>query len=327
MLYHWIALAIGVILDWIVGDPIWIPHPIRWIGSLIAFCTRKLLAPFLTGERDAKKEKKNGLLLVLTVLVTTVSTAGIILYAAYLIHPYLGVFTEAVMTCYLLAAKSLYVESRKVETALQKEGLEAGRYAVSMIVGRDTKVLDEKGVVRAAVETVAENTSDGVIAPLLYAMLGGPILGFAYKAVNTMDSMVGYHNDKYEHFGFYAAKLDDVVNFLPARISAACMILAAFLLGGQYSGKDAARIFLRDRYKHKSPNSAQTESVCAGALGLRLAGDASYFGKVVKKPYIGDPVREIEIKDIQKAGILMFATEVVILVLVYALIFVAGKLL
>lgn len=316
MLYHMIAFMAGVILDWIIGDPINFPHPIRWIGSLIGKLTEKWLYPYLKNGRDNKKEKAKGLYLVVVVLVITISIASVVVIGAYFINIYLGIFIEAILVCYLLAAKSLYVESMKVSKALNKEGLEAGRYAVSKIVGRDTNVLDEKGVIKAAVETVAENTSDGIIAPLLYAFIGGPILGFAYKAINTMDSMVGYHSDKYENFGYFAAKLDDVANFLPARISAFFMILASFLLGRNYSGKDAARIFKRDRFNHKSPNSAQTESVCAGAMGIRLAGDASYFGKVVKKPFIGDDKREIENADIYRAGVLMFATEVLVILVV-----------
>ena len=186
--------------------------------------------------------------------------------------------------------------------------MEAAREAVSMIVGRDTQNLTKEGVAKAAIETVAENTSDGVIAPMLYTALGGPVLGFLYKAVNTMDSMVGYKNDRYLHFGRAAAKLDDVVNFLPARISALLMIGAAFLGGKSYNGRQAWRIWHRDSRKHASPNSAQTESVCAGALGIQLAGDASYFGKVVKKPYIGDPKRQVEYEDIRRANRLMNRT-------------------
>ena len=310
MLYHMIAFVMGVILDWIIGDPVWIPHPIRWIGTLINNLTDKLLGPYLLGRRDQREEKKRGLYMVVSVIAITILIVILSLIIAYKINPYIGIAVETVETCYLLAAKSLYMESMKVSKALREDGLQAGRHAVSMIVGRDTEALDEAGVIRAAVETVAENTSDGVIAPLLYAFVGGPVLGYVYKAVNTMDSMVGYHNDKYECFGYYAAKLDDVVNFLPARISAFFMIVASYMMGRKYSGRDATRIFRRDRYNHKSPNSAQTESVCAGALGVRLAGDASYFGKIVKKPYIGDATREIEVEDIRRAGILMYATQI-----------------
>lgn len=324
MLYHIIAFLAGIVLDWIVGDPMNFPHPIRWIGSLISKLTESLLNPYLQGERNPKEEKRKGLYLVLTVLVTTICITAAVLAVSYLIHPYFGIFVETILTCYLLAAKSLYAESMKVGKALSNEGLEAGRYAVSMIVGRDTNVLDREGVIKAAVETVAENTSDGIIAPLIYAFIGGPVLGLSYKAVNTMDSMVGYHNDKYENFGFFSARLDDIVNFLPARISAIFMIFASGLLGKDYSMKSAARIFKRDRFNHKSPNSAQTESVCAGALGIRLAGDASYFGKIVSKPFIGDDTRKIEVKDIKRAGILMFATQLLVILacmLIFLLIY------
>lgn len=308
-----IAFLSGVLLDWLIGDPMHFPHPIRWIGAMIIGLTKGLLGPYLKKGRNEKKEKRNGILLVLIVTGVTVLVASLVVVGTYLIHPHLGMLVEAILTCYLLAARSLSKESMKVKKALEKDGLREGQQAVAMIVGRDTRVLDETGVIKAAVETVAENTSDGVIAPLLYAFCGGPILGFWYKAINTMDSMVGYHNDKYESFGWCAAKLDDIVNFLPARVSAIGMILAAFLLGKTYSGREALRIYKRDRYQHKSPNSAQTESACAGALKIQLAGDAYYFGKLVKKPYIGDDIRAIELDDIRRAGVLMYATEIVLL--------------
>ena len=177
-----------------------------------------------------------------------------------------------------------------------------------MIVGRDTACLDEEGVAKAAIETVAENTCDGVIAPMLFLAAGGPVLGFFYKAVNTMDSMIGYHNEKYLYFGKVAARLDDVLNFIPARISAILMIIASFLAGKPFCSKNALKIYKRDRRKHASPNSAQTEAVCAGALGIRLAGDASYFGKIVKKPYIGEARRRAEYEDIRRANHLMYLT-------------------
>ena len=233
---------------------------------------------------------------------------ALILVGAYALYPRIGMVVEAVMTYQILAARCLQVESGKVWKQLKAGNLEAAREAVSMIVGRDTQNLTEEGVAKAAIETVAENTSDGVIAPMLYTALGGPVLGFLYKAVNTMDSMVGYKNDRYLHFGRAAAKLDDVVNFLPARISALLMIGAAFFSGKSYNGRQAWRIWRRDSRKHASPNSAQTESVCAGALGIQLAGDASYFGKVVKKPYIGDPKRQVEYEDIRRANRLMNRT-------------------
>lgn len=306
MKYHMLAFFWGFVLDLILGDPYCFPHPIRLIGSLISSLEKRLLKP--GQKREETGELHNGKVLVITVLLSTVLVSAAILLGAYRIHLLLGILVETVMTYQILAAKCLKVESMKVYRALKNEGLEAARQAVSMIVGRDTGVLDETGVAKAAIETVAENTSDGVIAPMLYTALGGPILGFFYKAVNTMDSMVGYKNDKYLYFGRTAAKLDDFVNFLPARISAYLMILAAFLGGREFDAKNACRIFKRDRYNHASPNSAQTESACAGALGIRLAGDASYFGKVVIKPYIGDAQREVEFEDIPRANRLMYLT-------------------
>lgn len=251
---------------------------------------------------------KRGMLLAFTVIFATFAISVIIIVAAYSINLYAGVIAEAVMTWQILATKCLRVESMRVYDALRTDGVDAGRRAVSMIVGRDTSVLDAAGVTRAAVETIAENTSDGVIAPMLYTAIGGPVLGFVYKAVNTMDSMLGYKNDKYMYFGRFAARLDDVVNFIPARISAYLMIAAAFIGGRQFDGKNAYRIFKRDRFNHASPNSAQTESVCAGALRVQLAGDAVYFGKLVKKKYIGDGLREIEYEDIKRANRLMYIT-------------------
>lgn len=306
MKYHILAFFSGFLLDLLLGDPYWLPHPIRLIGSLISGLEKKLRNG--KAERNSRNELKDGALLVFSVLTITVCVTAILIFAAYHIHPYFGILTETIMTYQILATKCLKVESMKVCHCLQTEGLEAARKAVSMIVGRDTSVLDEEGVAKAAIETVAENTSDGVIAPMLYTALGGPIAGFFYKAVNTMDSMVGYKNEKYLYFGRAAARLDDLVNYIPSRISAWLMICAAFIGGKSYSGRQAYKIYKRDNRKHASPNSAQTESVCAGALGIRLAGDACYFGKTVKKPFIGDACRSVEYEDIKRVNKLMYIT-------------------
>lgn len=311
MCYHIFAFIAGFVLDLLIGDPHFIPHPVRLIGSLISFCDKRLNcdAGYNISEKKLNLIKyKRGMLLAFTVIFATFAMSVIIIVAAYSINLYAGVIAEAVMTWQILATKCLRVESMRVYDALRTDGVDAGRRAVSMIVGRDTSVLDAAGVTRAAVETIAENTSDGVIAPMLYTAIGGPVLGFVYKAVNTMDSMLGYKNDKYMYFGRFAARLDDVVNFIPARISAYLMIAAAFIGGRQFDGKNAYRIFKRDRFNHASPNSAQTESVCAGALRVQLAGDAVYFGKLVKKKYIGDGLREIEHEDIKRANRLMYIT-------------------
>lgn len=311
MCYHIFAFIAGFVLDLLIGDPHFIPHPVRLIGSLISFLDKRLNcdAKYNISEKKLNLIKyKRGMLLVFAVIFATFTMSVIIIVAAYSINLYAGVIAEAVMTWQILATKCLRVESMRVYDALRTDGVDAGRRAVSIIVGRDTSVLDAAGVTRAAVETIAENTSDGVIAPMLYTAIGGPVLGFVYKAVNTMDSMIGYKNDKYMYFGRFAARLDDVVNFIPARISAYMMIVAAFIGGRQFDGQNAYRIFKRDRFNHASPNSAQTESVCAGALRVRLAGDAVYFGKLVKKKYIGDRLREIEYEDIKRANRLMYIT-------------------
>lgn len=299
------AFAGGFLLDLLLGDPYFLPHPIRLIGNLITM-TEKCLRRKAPGE--SSREIRQGVALVCVVLVVVATVSAIFIWAAYRLHPWAGFLVECWMTYRILAVKCLKTESMKVYRCIKEENLIQARAAVSMIVGRDTDCLDEEGVAKAAIETVAENTSDGVIAPMLYLALGGPVLGFCYKAVNTMDSMVGYKNEKYLYFGRAAAKLDDVVNFIPARISAWLMIGAAFLSGSEYSGKDAVRIYRRDRRNHASPNSAQTESACAGALGIRLAGDAVYFGQTVRKPYIGEELRRVEYEDIKRTNRLLYGT-------------------
>ena len=325
MKYHIIAFFLGFLLDLLFGDPYWLPHPIRFIGSLIARVEKWFLGK--NKDRNEKKELWQGIYMVIIVLFSTMTVTTLILCLTYYINCYLGIAVETIMTYQILATKCLKVESMKVYHCLKDKTIPEARNAVSMIVGRDTDCLDERGVAKAAIETVAENTSDGVIAPMLYTALGGPILGFLYKAVNTMDSMIGYKNEKYLYFGRTAAKLDDVVNFLPARISAYLMIAASFIGGKCFSGKRAYYIYKRDNRNHASPNSAQTESVCAGALGIQLAGDASYFGKIVKKPYIGDNVRAVEYEDIKRVNRLMYLTAwlseiicLLILLVVYAVI-------
>lgn len=313
MIYHIASMLAGFLMDLLLGDPYWLPHPIRLIGNWISFLEKRLLGS-KTEEKHTtpEQEQRRGMLLVLAVLSSTAFVTAVLLLDAYRLHPYLGAVIESIMTYQILATKCLKVESMKVYQELKKGDIAASRKAVSMIVGRDTECLDETGVAKAAIETVAENTSDGVIAPMIFTAIGGPILGFFYKAVNTMDSMVGYKNEKYQYFGSAAAKFDDVVNYIPARLSAWLMILASAITHMDW--KNAKKVFLRDRYNHKSPNSAQTESVMAGALDVQLAGDAWYFGKLCKKPTIGDAIREIEPEDIRRSHTLLYMTAVLALV-------------
>lgn len=299
---------IGMILDWIFGDPVWLYHPVRIIGKWISFL-EKILRKF-AGDQEGNEKKlliAGGILWILVILTSAAVPMGI-LYLAEKLSPCAAFVLECFWCYQLLAARSLGKESKKVYKKLIQDDLSGARLAVSMIVGRDTENLTVEGVTKAAVETVAENTNDGVIAPLIYMLIGGPILGFVYKAVNTMDSMLGYKNEKYLYFGRVAAKMDDVAGFIPARISALLMILASCLLG--MDGKNALWIWKRDRRKHASPNAAQTEAVCAGALQVQLAGDAWYFGKKHEKDTIGDPIRNIEPRDILRSEKLMIGTEV-----------------
>ena len=297
------ALILGFFLDLIVGDPHWMPHPIVFIGRLISAtekAMRKIFPKTVLGENFAGA--------AVWIVVVTVSTGLplLILWLAYGVNCFLGLAVETILCAQILATKSLRTESMKVYSALQTGDLEKARYAVSMIVGRDTQYLDEAGVTRAAVETVAENTSDGIIAPMLYLAIGGAPLGFFYKAVNTMDSMLGYVEMPYKNVGLVPAKMDDVFNYIPARISAFLMLAAGGFLGMDV--KNGWKIFKRDRYNHSSPNSAQTESVCAGLLGLRLAGDAWYHGVLHKKKFIGDPIRQIVPEDIPLACRMLYGT-------------------
>ena len=320
-----ISILIGAGLDCLIGDPQWMPHPVRFMGALIS-----ALEKLIRREEDTPGVQRiKGVVVVVFVLSTVIQITWGILARLYGIHTLAGIAAESVLCCYALAARSLGDAAMEVYRPLAAEeasaggkdagagnadgtgnagaagNLEKARRAVSMIVGRDTKSLDRAGIIRAAVETVAENTADGVIAPLFYMALGGAVGAMAYKAVNTMDSMLGYRNEQYQYFGTAAARLDDVAGFVPARLSGLLLVAAAKLTGLDAEG--AWRIFCRDRYAHKSPNSAQSESACAGALGVRLAGDAVYSGRKVSKPYIGDATREIEAEDIVRSVRLMYA--------------------
>lgn len=287
------ALVIGFCMDLLIGDPHSLPHPVVGIGKLISGLEKVFRRVFPKTEGG---EIGAGVLLWIVVAGICTAVPFGILFLCGRVSPWLRLGVESVMCWQILATKALKDETMKVYAALESGDLEQSRYAVSMIVGRDTARLDDAGVTRAAVETVAENTSDGVVAPMLFLALGGAPLGFFYKAVNTMDSMLGYVEPPYKNIGLVPAKMDDGANFFPSRVSALLMLAAGFLLG--YDVKNGWRIFKRDRFNHASPNSAQTESVCAGLLGVRLAGDAWYHGVLHRKKLIGDPKREIAHRDI-----------------------------
>ena len=308
LIFQTYAIIIGFIIDFFVGDPHAIPHPVVAIGKLISFLDRKLRI----GDSD-KRDILRGVWTVLIVSAVSIAVPSLILWVMWKIHPVAYLAVNSIMCAQIVAARELVRECSAVEKAIEKGDVEGARKAVSYVVGRDTEALDKEGICRAAVETIAENGSDGVIAPLFWMFLFGAVGGFFYKAVNTMDSMLGYKNEKYLYFGRAAAKTDDFVNFIPSRISALLMIASCPLC--HLDGKNALRIFRRDRFKHKSPNAAQTESVFAGALNVRLNGPAFYGGVLHEKEYLGDDTRPIAPADIRKSGLLMYTASFMMLII------------
>ena len=299
------ALAIGFVLDLLIGDPRWLYHPICVIGNLIAVLEKAIRKIF---PKSNGGELAGGFVIVVLICLFSGGVPLLVLHYLYRFLPVAGFVLEAFWCYQLLATRSLKDESMKVYDRLKNGTLDEARYAVSMIVGRDTRELTETGVTKAAVETVAENASDGVIAPMFYMAIGGVPLMFLYKGINTMDSMLGYKNDKYLYFGRCAAKLDDVANYIPARLSGWLMVAASAFV--KMDVKNAAKIYRRDRRNHASPNSAQTEAAMAGALEVQLAGNAYYFGKLYEKPTIGDGIRPVEVEDIRRSNRLLYATAI-----------------
>lgn len=310
------AALCGFVLDLLLGDPAWMPHPVVIMGKGITFLEKRFRPQFPATEQGAFRA---GVCLVLCLTLDTLLASAVLLYLAGLIHPYVRWTLMVLWSWQVLAMRGLRAESMRVYHRLNHGTLDEARAAVSRIVGRDTGELTAEAVTKAAVETVAENFSDGVIAPLFWLMLGGPPLALCYKAINTMDSMIGYKNETYLYFGRAAAKLDDAANYLPARLSALLLVAAAFLTG--CDGKGACRVWRRDRRNHASPNAAQIEAAMAGALGVQLAGPARYFGKRYHKPTIGDPTRSVEPEDIKRANRLMYAGGVLGLILLGVLRF------
>ena len=300
MMTVWAVLG-GFVLDALLGDPAWLPHPVVYMGKAISRL-EKFLRPRL--PKTPQGELLGGAIVAFCLPVGTFLLTGLVCRRAARLHPLLGLAVQMFWCGQALAARGLVQESTNVYKELKKPDLPGARKAVSRIVGRDTAELTAEGVTKAAVETVAENASDGVIAPLLYMLIGGAPLALTYKAINTMDSMLGYKNEKYLYFGRVPAKLDDVANYIPSRLAGLLWVAAAALTGN--SARGAWKIWRRDRRRHASPNSAQTESACAGALGVQLAGPAYYFGEYYAKPTIGDPLRPIEPEDILRANRMMY---------------------
>lgn len=301
-----VMIAAAVVLDWSLGDPYWFPHPVRgigwWVRRLEGWVTRLPLP-----------RRLQGVLLWLGVVGLTWLLCWSLLRGLGLLHPWLAAAGEVIILYTTFAARCLEQESRKIMLTLQKGRLEEARRQLSYIVGRETEDLPEEEVVRATVETVAENTVDGVIAPLFFAFLGGAPLALAYKAVNTLDSMVGYKNDRYLELGWASARIDDGANFLPARLTGFLIPLAALFYNGRFSG--SLRMMLRDRKQHASPNSGHPEAAVAGALQVRLGGANRYFGKLVEKPLIGDPLRPLASTMIADTVYLMYGAEILALIL------------
>ena len=301
-----LALLAGYVLDLFLGDPEWLYHPVRLIGKFISFMEKRLRS------RGGNLRKSAVILTASTVLLTAAVTA-LVLFLLHLAGRTPLFIGMALMNWMGIAVTCMAKEARGVGKALDR-GLDAARKQVSRIVGRDTQNLSEEEIIKAAVQTVAENTTDGVISPMFYALLGGPILLWAYKAANTLDSMVGYMDEKYRDIGWSSARLDDVLNYIPARLTSVLMVLAAFLTGAD--GKNAWRIVLRDHANHKSPNCAWSEAAAAGALHIRLGGTHEYFGKPVEKPTIGDDDRPAEKEDIRRANRILYVTSALMAVII-----------
>ncbi|MBB6283270.1 adenosylcobinamide-phosphate synthase CbiB [Geobacillus subterraneus] len=293
---HLVALTLALFLDALFGDPRWLPHPVRGMGALIAYFDRRW--------NQGSDRRAKGVAAVAAVLAIVYGLSALIVHIGYALSVYIGAAVEAVLIFTAIATKSLAEAAEDVRRPLEAGDLPAARRALSMIVGRDTERLDEAGITRACVETVAENTSDGVTAPLFYAAIGGAPLALLYRAVNTCDSMIGYKNEKYREFGWAAARLDDVLNYIPARLTALVMV---FAYGGRRLRRSLAVLF-RDARRHPSPNSGWLEAAMAGLLGVQLGGTNTYGGIVSERPTLGDPDVSLRSVHIRRAVSIMAGT-------------------
>ncbi|GAA0122470.1 MAG: cobalamin biosynthesis protein [Clostridium argentinense] len=303
-----IYVLIAMIIDFLLGDPSWLPHPIIYIGKLIS----KLESYFRKGEKSDEGLRICGGLIVLIVCFVTYIIPYILLKLS-LINIYLFHGLNIFIIWTTLAANSLHKAAIEVYKSLERKDIEDARVKLSYIVGRDTKNLEEDEIIRADIETVAENSSDGIIAPIFYAILGGAPLAMMYKGVNTMDSMLGYLNKKYKFIGFFPAKVDDLFNLIPARLTGILMCLTSFVVGGTI--EDSFRIMIRDRKNHKSPNCAYPEAAAAGAMKIQLGGTNTYFGELVYKPTLGDRIKSLEASDIKQSIKLMYSSEILLVLI------------
>lgn len=308
------TIILGYLLDLLIGDPFSF-HPVRLIGNLISFLDKKL-------NNDTRR---NGLILLLLVSILSFGIPWFILFICYKIHPVLSIAIEVIMIYQIFATKSLDVETRKVLTALLKDDLEDARKWIGYLVSRDTDVMTKEDIIKATVETISENITDGIVAPLFFVVIGGAPLGWFYKSVNTLDSMVGYKNEKYSNFGFYSAKFDDVLNYIPARLASFLILLSGVLL--RLDIKNGLSVLKRDKRNHSSPNSAYSEAAVAGLLRIQLGGKASYFKKVSMKPTMGDPLKEIEPLDIKLCTRVMYVTSGLGLIILTVLKWIIGGIL
>ena len=286
------------IVDIIVGDPRWFPHPVVIIGKAVRSLEGKIRRTSLIGR------KKGGIILCFAVVIPVYFITWGIVEGCLFINSLFGMIVIVLLAFFTLATRSLYDESKVVLTALNRGNIEEARKNLSMIVGRDTENLDEQGICRAVIETVSENLSDGIVAPMFYLALGGVPLAMAYKAVNTLDSMVGYKNERYADIGWFSAKMDDIANWIPARLTGFIIVAVSFIL--RLNSRDSWKIMRRDGRNHSSPNSGISEAAVAGSLGIQLGGENRYFGEIVRKPTIGDAAKKIDRSDVKKAWVIMF---------------------
>lgn len=303
-----LVMVIAYLLDLVIGDPYSFPHPVRFIGNLIRFTEGKIRIIF-----KSKKQLKIGGFLLWTITVGFTALVTNLILNLLCINNIFYVIIASIILYTTLSTKCLADEAKKIYEVLKTGDIEKSRKQLSYIVGRDTTSLNENEIIRATVETVAENTVDGIISPMMYGFIGGPVLAMAYKAINTLDSMVGYKNEKYGDIGFVSAKIDDIANFIPARITPFFMMIASFILG--FNSKKSIKIAMRDRKNHKSPNCAYAEGAVAGALEVQLGGTNMYFGEKIYKPTIGDKDRELEAEDILKTNKIMYLTSFIALVI------------